>query len=72
MQQYVGYRAIAGLWRGVSPVAMQQALVRHGVPHDVVRRTEWGHAFLYMPHDPTAADAFERIGAFLDEHVRDR
>jgi acetyl esterase/lipase len=48
---------------------MQRTLVRHGVPHDFIRRPEWGHAFVYMPNDPTAADAFEWIGAFLDQHV---
>jgi acetyl esterase/lipase len=50
-------------------VAMQKALARRGVPHEFVRRQEWGHVFLYMPNDPTAADAFERIGAFLDQYV---
>jgi len=49
--------------------AMQRTLARHGVPHEFVRRAEWGHAFLYTPNDPTAAAAFERIGAFLDAHV---
>jgi acetyl esterase/lipase len=53
-------------------VAMQQALARHRVTHDFVRRTEWGHVFLYTPNDPTAASAFEQIAAFLDEHVRNR
>ena len=49
--------------------ALQSALARHGVPHEFVRRAEWGHAFLYIPNDPMATAAFERIGAFLDLHV---
>ena len=49
--------------------AMQRTFAHHGVRHAFVRRAEWGHAFLYMPNDPTAAAAFEQIGAFLDAHV---
>ena len=50
-------------------VAMQRALAQHDVPHECIRKAQWSHVFLYMPNDPTAAAAFEQIGAFLDRHV---
>src|SRR5262249_20910230 len=42
-------------------VQMHRQLGRHGVPNELLRRSEWGHVFLYMPNDPSAVDAFERI-----------
>ncbi len=49
-------------------VLMQQELTRHGIAHEFIRNPHWGHAFLYIPHDPSVNQPFTQIIAFLQQH----
>lgn len=50
-------------------VLMQQELARHGVAHEFISNPNWGHAFPYIPNDPSVDEAFKQIIAFLQQHV---
>ncbi|MCX6049078.1 MAG: alpha/beta hydrolase [Chloroflexi bacterium] len=50
-------------------VLMQQELNRHGIAHAFISNPNWGHGFLYVPHDPSVNKAFTQIIAFLHQHV---
>ncbi len=50
-------------------VLMQQVLARHGIEHEFISNPDWGHAFLYIPNDPSVDEAFIQLIAFLQQHV---
>lgn len=50
-------------------VLMQIELNRHGVVHELVSNSNWGHAFIYVPNDPTVDNVFQQITAFLQKHI---
>ena len=50
-------------------VLMQQELNKHGIAHKFISNPNWGHAFIYIPNDPSVNKAFAQIIAFLQQHV---
>ncbi|MFH1069204.1 MAG: alpha/beta hydrolase [Candidatus Glassbacteria bacterium] len=52
-------------------VLMDEELTRRGVVHEFVTNPDWGHGFDSAGlKDPAVREAFDRVLAFLKEHVR--